>query len=365
MSLTPRQEQRAVRYNTRHMARIGWARSWDSIVELFGLGRDPTRESFAQATARWQRSYRGAGATLSVDGKLGPNTWRNLRMQLTPTSRIHARPAWVQGRRVPPLSPVDSTLNRGIAEPPSTPAPNRTPPTAPAEPASPGRPMGGSAVRGADSTTAVASGRKPPWLLEAEVQMRLWRNVVESNSEMDGDYFDAVPYFGGQAREHGARPGQRPGGGDPHWCSAFVNYCLHTTGYSHTGNAYARSFLKPRLWRFDPIPDPRPGAIIVVGLPNGAHIGFLYEAGNLPHNPGRNVSPRARGIGGTFKMLGGNQSNTVQVSDEHRVMIAVTKGGITSPYLWPKVGTPNCNADLPTANPHFCGNRFEEPAVNP
>lgn len=356
MILSPRMEQRAIRYNSRNMSEIGWPRFYQEIAALLNIDFRPTREAFAQAIANWQSNQILISPRLATDGKLGPNTWRIMRLNLRNTNRRRPWPAWISGRTTPPLSPVDSTLSHGVAEPSALPQAGQR--------RSPAQPSMTEVRETPEQPQPIAtSSRKPPWLLEAEVQMRLWSGVVEGETDIDGDYFDAVPYFGGKAQVFGRRPSRRSDGDDVHWCSAFVNFCLHTTGYSHTGNAYARSFLRTRLWRFDPVPDPRPGAIIVVGPPKGKHVGFLHEAGRLPHNPGGNVRPGR--YGGSFKMLGGNQSDTVTISNERRVMLAFTRGSVTSPYLWPQVGTPNCNADLPTAQPHFCGNRFETPAVDP
>ena len=54
MILSPRREQRAVRYNSRHMSEFGWPSFYQEVAELLDIDVRPTREMFAQSVARWQ-----------------------------------------------------------------------------------------------------------------------------------------------------------------------------------------------------------------------------------------------------------------------------------------------------------------------
>lgn len=83
------------------------------------------------------------------------------------------------------------------------------------------------------------------------------------------------------------------------WCAAFVDAILRTTGGEGTGKLNARSYLN---WGV-PVDTPKVGDVVVFsrGDPNGwqGHVGFYMGT-----NPD-----------GTIKVLGGNQSNSVSVSD--------------------------------------------------
>ncbi len=78
------------------------------------------------------------------------------------------------------------------------------------------------------------------------------------------------------------------------WCSGFVNWCVEKSGYAGTDSAWARSWLN---WG-STITKPRHGCIVVFKRDvNNGHVGFYLGA-------------TATGI----KLLGGNQSNAVNVS---------------------------------------------------
>jgi len=83
------------------------------------------------------------------------------------------------------------------------------------------------------------------------------------------------------------------------WCAAFVDAVLKTTGSEGTGKLNARSYLD---WGV-PVTTPKVGDVVVFsrGDPNGwqGHVGFYMGT-----NPD-----------GSIKVLGGNQSNSVSISD--------------------------------------------------
>ncbi|UPU35262.1 TIGR02594 family protein [Geomonas paludis] len=83
------------------------------------------------------------------------------------------------------------------------------------------------------------------------------------------------------------------------WCSSFVNWCLKQAGIKGTDSAAAKSWVH---WGMPS--GPVPGAITVICSSkatdrsfstSGAHVGFLIQE-TATH----------------FKLLGGNQSNTVK-----------------------------------------------------
>jgi uncharacterized protein (TIGR02594 family) len=194
----------------------------------------------------------------------------------------------------------------------------------------------------------------------AQQQMQRWdaeiaglsperRAVAERHLDWDEEYFAAAPYWGGRAHNVGERPSTDK---NVHWCAAFVNYCLHRAGYSHTGSAGAGSFIVRGRWRFRALTSPRQGCVAVVGRNAPAHVAFLWEFRGLPDNPGGDVENDGNVV---IKLLGGNQSNRVRISNDARNLLAVKDShGARSPYLWPEVGEGTCNVDVPTARSHFC-----------
>lgn len=82
------------------------------------------------------------------------------------------------------------------------------------------------------------------------------------------------------------------------WCAAFVNATLQQAGYEGTGSNMARSFME---WG-QPVDQPQRGdlAVFTRGDPNGpfGHVGFF---------DGYNED-------GTIRVLGGNQSDAVNIA---------------------------------------------------
>jgi len=84
------------------------------------------------------------------------------------------------------------------------------------------------------------------------------------------------------------------------WCSAFANFVVDTAGDEGTHSAAARSWL---FWGM-PIPNPEAGCIVVIDRhdasnPNAAHVTFFVRDNG----------------DGTFKAIGGNQSDSVKYSN--------------------------------------------------
>lgn len=69
---------RAVNYNRNRAKSIGWYDHYDAIVgNMLKLNYSPNEEAFAQALAEWQGKN-----GLDDDGKLGPDTWKKMRVVL-------------------------------------------------------------------------------------------------------------------------------------------------------------------------------------------------------------------------------------------------------------------------------------------
>lgn len=80
------------------------------------------------------------------------------------------------------------------------------------------------------------------------------------------------------------------------WCSAFVNYVMHRSGFKGTDSALARSWAD---WG-DRIPTPRYGCLAVLSRgsdPKSGHVGFV-----------------TREVPFLVEVLGGNQDNQVKLS---------------------------------------------------
>jgi uncharacterized protein (TIGR02594 family) len=304
MSLTTRQLEQAIRYNPEQAGRVGWLSHYPQVAAALGFGATrPSVEEFSLAVGAWQANHR----PLKPDGKLGANTW----------SRIQQLPTVATGASTPP----DWLVPASAPEP------------------------------------AGRTGTGPEWLRIAQSEQMLWdrerRGDAEAHMSRDEEYFQASPYYGARVRSPGVVPRNQD---RRDWCAAFVNWCLHNAGYSHTGSAGAHSFAVAGQWQVLALAEPRPGCVVVVSeTARGEHVGFLLRSRGLPSDPGGNVEIRGH-RGRQLEMLGGNQSQRVSVNIERRTMLACRdRHGNRSPYLWPERGAANCNHLPPSESGHFCG----------
>ncbi len=309
MRLTPEEAAKAARFNIRNARRIGWIDRYGAIASILGIdAMSTTAETFAQKLADWQAANR----PLTPDGMLGRRTWTRLEPHTRFSTAAVPLPAWLQ-----------------------------TPPSQSAREPAP------------------RSGAGPLWLQVAQSERQRWdteiagwgadrnRRRAETYLDWDEQYFAASPMWGGVVHDPGEMPSLDR---NAHWCAAFVNYCLHRAGYSHTGSAGAGSFIQSNSWHFQALEEARQGCVIVVGNAGAAHVAFLDDPAGLPANPGGNVQ-NARGVW----LLGGNQSNRITRSLDHRNLLAARgRNGVTSPYLWPDIGPAVCNIELPTERAHYC-----------
>lgn len=83
------------------------------------------------------------------------------------------------------------------------------------------------------------------------------------------------------------------------WCSSFVCWCLEASGFKSTRSASARSHLKGPYKTVD-IKDAKPGDIVIFSRPPSTwagHVAFFV-----------------RDTGSSIEVLGGNQSNEVNIT---------------------------------------------------
>ena len=316
----PQKLSDAVRYNNKKALVIGWPSQYGLVAAVLGIGDSvPDQKQFAKMLAIWQYSKRPA---LKPDGKLGPKTWRLMQATAIPKNPTAKLPSWVP-KPTEPRELLEKT--RG----------------------------------------------KAPWMKYAVQELNWWDKEIatwtdkekiacpELHMSRDEEYFQASPYFGGGVQPRGTLPKNSL---RRHWCAAFVNWCLHTSGHSHTGAASAHSFVKRRLWRFHALDKPVRGCVAVIGKEGerANHVAFIWDHKNMPENPGGPVKIRGKR---RLWILGGNQrGERVTIRPEWgRLMSCKGHNNVVSPYLWPIVGKGEvCDHGPPSEGPHFCKERFKD-----
>ncbi len=314
--LSPIKERSAVSYNDKSMSKVGWTEQFAKVASLLAINGAATRQSFAQALASWQSSQT---PRLTPDGKLGKTTWRRMKPMLVRVAAAGSVPTWVD---LPRPRPQQSEIV----------------------------PLGALSGGGQASWMGVARLEMRRWILERSKMTALQMGKAEEYTDMDEAYFAASPRWGNVTHDLGEGPGRQ----NRDWCAAFVNYCLHRAGFSHTGSAGAGSFARRASWSFDALLEPRVGCVIVLGARPGSHVGFLADVRSLPTNPRGDVEVRELPRAGVL-LLGGNQSQTVCERRFRRSLVSARgMNGVVSPYFWPLQGGVNCNISFPTARPHGC-----------
>lgn len=79
------------------------------------------------------------------------------------------------------------------------------------------------------------------------------------------------------------------------WCSSFVNWVFAQIQYKRTNSARAKSWLE---WGIK-LKEPVPGCLVIFTRDGGGHVAFYLRSSKT----------------GFVKVLGGNQTNTVKVSN--------------------------------------------------
>ena len=315
MQLAPARLSKATRYNVKKAKKAaGNGVQFGRVIPVLGFDSPPNADEFSGAVAEWQARH----PPLKIDGKLGPNTWRRMRpLAKTIPVKPTLLPDWLKHARSP-ISPV---------------APSQL------------------------------TGRGPEWLQIAQAELRRWELELatwedsklenpEEHTGWDEDYYQASRKWGKRIKGPTVTV---PANAD--WCAAFVNWCLHRAGESHTGSAGAASFLTSQ-WKFRALEVPRPGCIVVCGNESGkaTHVAFLWDVGGLPVKPNGSVK-----AGKQKTMLGGNQSGRVRIKSYTKQLLAARgEHGVKSPYLWPleSGGPSTCNYAPLSARGHYCGNPY-------
>ncbi len=148
------------------------------------------------------------------------------------------------------------------------------------------------------SGISAAIGASQDWMDVARFEASL---PTEQRSEATGSANNPriIEYF-----RVGAGWFNPPDGDETDWCAAFVNYCLETSGHVGTNHPGARSFFWNKKSQFIVLKEPRLSCIAVrryapfddpTWKSGKGHVGFVV-----------NYSSE------TVRILGGNQSNTVQ-----------------------------------------------------
>lgn len=277
----------------------------------------PTRDHlqvdgiFGPATETAVRQYQGSEG-LTVDGVAGPRTRNSLERAATPKvvlrygskgSDVRVLQELLNAHLEPsPKLSVDGIFGRGTRA-----AVTRY--QASVE-------LGIDGVVGPKTWAALASGRtgrttaaskgplthpKAPWMAVARRE--------EGQSEIPGKQHNPRIVAYHATTTYRAKTDEVP------WCSSFVNWVLRKSGVAGTDSAAAASWLK-----WGRAVSPRTGAIAVLYNENvasslsssGNHVGFLIQETDR-----------------YYKVLGGNQSNTVKVSHYPKSSWRV-KG-----YRWP------------------------------
>ena len=323
MPFTKRKARKAAQYNRRKAARLAWRRHYPRIISHFGLDSGSvTRLLFAEAVHDWQAAQK---PQLTKDGCLGPVTWSRLKKELdqkVPTAPKIPIPVWLGG----------ANAGAQIIKPAAAPTSDDT----------------------------------PRWFQIAKAEHVRWRTKIETwapgeeradpETKLDWDeqYFAASPRWAKTTHALGETSDKD----NRDWCAAFVNYCLHRAGYSHTGSAGASSFKSRHRWYFDAETKPKRGCVIVIGnadTGHASHVAFLDKWYNLPENPNGDVVKTSEFW---YQLLGGNQSSG-RVSKKkygRDLLSARGRNGVISPYFTPKQGPHECNIGkvIPTERPHHC-----------
>ena len=212
-------------------------------------------------------------------------------------------------------------------------------------------------------------GSGPRWLDYAQQQEAAWLDVVragQSDEDVSKDeaYFMASPYYQGSLHKDGDTPSVETASKYKGWCAAFVNWCLHNAGYSHTGSAGDGTFIRRSKWKFKALKEPRRGCVIVTSSgsnsDNPNHVAFFWRGNDLPKDPGGDVCLSDSTHRCVF-LLGGNQSGIVRQTKyaSRKLLAAKDAQGNCSPYLWPLQGPATCNIhSVHSEQGHHCGNTF-------
>lgn len=138
--------------------------------------------------------------------------------------------------------------------------------------------------------------KRAPWMETAVAQLELWGGAHEQVID------DTINYH----KETGLGFKSL----STAWCASFVNYCLKSAGYSHSGSAGSQSFKSSKF--FHRISSPLYGALVVYSnpaKPGQGHVAFVY----------------CKLRSGDLAVLGGNQGDSISFNSHEGVYIRSLK----------------------------------------
>ncbi len=130
--------------------------------------------------------------------------------------------------------------------------------------------------------------KRAPWMEVAVAQYKLWGGADESVIDDTINYHKEIGLGGFKDMTGNERP----------WCASFVNFCIKSAGYAHSGSPGSQSFLSSK--NFYEIEKPVYGALVVytkITDTAKGHVALAY----------------CKIKGGDIAILGGNQGDTLSL----------------------------------------------------
>lgn len=146
--------------------------------------------------------------------------------------------------------------------------------------------------------------KRAPWMETAVAELKKWGGTEEKDIDDTINYHKQI----GLAFKSLSVA----------WCASFVNYCLKTAGYKHSGSAGSQSFRYSA--NFHKLTAPVYGALVVYSnpkKPGQGHVAFAY----------------CKLKGGDVAVLGGNQGDSITFNSHRGVYIDTLKYKLQGYYV--------------------------------
>ncbi|KGM54003.1 hypothetical protein N800_05980 [Lysobacter daejeonensis GH1-9] len=197
---------------------------------------------------------------------------------------------WIHGKGPGPAG----AAGNGQRSSPVIPAAQRQPLRQPRSKENQGHPLGVVAL----------DQKRAPWMETAVAELRKWGGTKESVIDDTINYHKQI---GISFKSLSVA-----------WCASFVNYCLKTAGYKHSGSAGSQSFRNSA--NFHKLTAPVYGALVVYSnpkKPGQGHVAFAY----------------CKLKGGDVAVLGGNQGDSITFNSHRGVYIDMLKYKLQGYYV--------------------------------